>query len=114
MRADGLGGTGGSDWRVRDVEGGLGGVAQQPGLGIACVDVALNPDDGGDMRVPVGVGQLAIGVEDGDGAAFVAVAAPVVAVGRPERCRGGRDFLNLLVQGGLIVLDADDQGDVST
>jgi len=89
-------------------------VAQQPGLRVAGVDVAFDPDDGGNMRVPVGVGQLAIGVEDGDGAAFVAVAAPVVAVGRPERCRGGRDLLDLLVQGGLVVLDADDQGDVGT
>jgi hypothetical protein len=42
--------------------------------------VALNPDDGGDMRVPVGVGQLVCGIEDGDGAAFVAVAALVVAM----------------------------------
>jgi len=80
VRADGLGGTGGGDRRVRDVEGGLGGAAQQPGLGVAGVDVALNPDDGGDMRVPVGVGQLVCGIEDGDGAAFVAVAALVVAM----------------------------------
>ena len=74
--------------------------------------MALNSDDGGDMWVPVGVGQLAIGVEDGDGAAFVAVATLVVAVGRPERRRGGRDLLDPLVQGRLVVLDADDQGDV--
>jgi hypothetical protein len=62
--------------------------------------------------MPVGVGQRVGGIEDGDGAAFVAVATLVVAVGRPERCRGGRDFLNLLVQGRLVVLDPDDQGDV--
>ncbi len=61
-------------------------------------------------RMPVGVGQLACGIKDGDGAAFVAVAALVVAVGRPERCRGGRDLLDLLVQGRLVVLDPDDQG----
>jgi hypothetical protein len=30
--------------------------------------------------VPVGVGQLVCGIEDGDGAAFVAVAALVVAM----------------------------------
>jgi len=50
-------------------------VAQQPSLGAACVDVAIDPDDGGDMRVPVGVGQLVCGIEDGDGATFVAIAA---------------------------------------
>jgi len=42
--------------------------------------VALNPDDGGDMRIPVGFDQLVCGIEDGDGAAFVAVAALVVAM----------------------------------
>ena len=55
-------------------------MAQQPGLGVAGVDVTLNPDDGGDMRVPVGAGQLVCGIEDGDGAAFVAVATYVVAI----------------------------------
>jgi len=62
------------------VEGGLGGAAEQPGLGVADADVALNPADGGDMRTPVGVGQLVRGIEDGDGAAFVAAAALVVAM----------------------------------
>jgi len=65
-----------------------------------------------DVWMPVGVGQHAIGIEDGDGAAFVAVAALVVAMSRPERCRGGRDLLDPLVQGRLVVLDADDQSDV--
>jgi len=64
------------------------------------------------VRMPVGVGQLVGGIEDGDGAAFVAVAALVVAVDRAERCCGGRDLLDLLVQGGLVVFDPDDQGDV--
>ena len=95
MRADGFGGTGGSDRHVRDVENGLGGMAQQPDLGVADVDVALDPDDGGHVRLPVGVGQLAFGVEDGDGAALV------VAVGRAERFHDGRDSLDLLVQGWL-------------
>ncbi len=87
-------------------------MAQQPGLGVACVDVALNLDDGGDMRVPVGAGQLACGMEDGVGAAFVAVAVRVVAVGGPDCGRGGRGLLDPLVQGRLVVLDLDDQGDV--
>jgi len=88
-------------------------VAQQPGFGVAGVDVALDLDDGGDMRMPSGVGQPVRGIEDGDGAAFVAVAALVVAVGGPERCRGCADFLDCLMQGRLVVLDADDQGDIS-
>ncbi len=87
-------------------------MAQQPGLGVAGVDAALDPDDGGDMRLPVGAGQRVGRIEDGDGAALVAVAALVVAMGSLERCRGGRDFLDCLVQGRLVVLDPDDQDDV--
>ncbi len=87
-------------------------MAQQPGLGVAGVDVAFDPDDGDEVRMPAGVGQLVCGIEDGDGAALVAVAALVVAVGGPERRRSCGDFLDLLVQGWLVVLDPDDQGDV--
>jgi len=112
VRADRLGSAGRSDRRVRDVEGRLGGVAQQPGLGVAGVDVALDLDDGGDVRMLVGVGQSVCGLENGDGAAFVAVAAFVAAMGGPERRRGGRDVLDCPVQGRLVVLDPDDQGDV--
>ncbi|MFL5333304.1 MAG: hypothetical protein ACJ8H8_09005 [Geminicoccaceae bacterium] len=61
--------------------------------------------------MPVGVGQRAGGREDGDGAAFVAVAARVVAVGRPERWRGGGDLLAVLVQGRPVALNLDDPGD---
>ena len=64
------------------------------------------------MRVPVGFGKLVGGIEDGDGAAFVAVAAGVVAMGGAERDRGDGDLLDLLVQGRLVVLDLDDQGNV--
>ena len=112
VRADGLGGAGGGERDARDVEGDLGGVAQQSGRGVAGVDGALDPDDGGDVRLPVGLGQPVGGIEDGDGAAFVAGAAFVMAAGRPERCRGGRDQLALPVQGGLVAFDLDDQGDV--
>ncbi len=108
VRADGLGGVGGSGQRICDVECRFGGVVQQPGLGVAGVDVPFNPDDGSDMGVPVGVGQLVCGIKDGDGAAFVAVAALVVAAGRPERRRDCSDFLDPLVQGRLVVLDLDD------
>ena len=41
VRADGLGGAGGGERGVRDVEGGLGCVAQQSGCGVAGVDGAL-------------------------------------------------------------------------
>ena len=75
-------------------------------------DIALDTDDGGDVGMPVAVGEFVGGIEDGDGAAFVAVAAVVVAMGGAERGRGGGDFLDLLVQGRLVVLDLDDQGDV--
>ena len=86
-------------------------MAQQPGLGVAGVNVALDPDDGGDVRLPVGGGQRAGGLENGDGAAFVAVAARVVAAGSLKRRRDGRNLLDPLVQGWLVVFDADDQGD---
>ncbi len=112
VRADGLGGAGGGDRRVGDIESGLDGVVQQPSCGIAGEDIALDTDDGGDVGMPVGAGQLFGGIKDGDCAAFVAVAAFVVAVGRPERRRGRGDELALLVQGRLVVLDLDDQGDV--
>jgi hypothetical protein len=56
MRADGLGGAGGGERPVRDVERGFGGMAEQPGAGIASEDIALDADDGGDVVVPVGIG----------------------------------------------------------
>ena len=59
------------------------------------------------MGMPVGVGQFAGGIEDGD----VAVATLVVAVGRAGRRRGDGDPLDLLVQRRLVVLDLNDQGD---
>jgi hypothetical protein len=110
--ADYLGGAAGGDRCVRDVERGLGGVAQQPGLGIASEDIARNTDDGIDVGMPVGIGQLVGGIEDGDSAALVAVAALIAAVGGPERHRGDGDVLDLLEQGRLVVFDLDDQGDV--
>ena len=61
--------------------------------------------------MPVGIGEFAGGVEDGDDTAFVAVASAVVTVCGPERRPGGGDLLDPLVQGRLIVLELDDQGD---
>ena len=81
MRAHRFSGAGGGERGIGDVEGGLGSVAQQPGPGIAGEDIALDPDDGGDVGVPVGVGQFVGGIEDADGAGFVAVATLVAALG---------------------------------
>jgi len=62
--------------------------------------------------MPVGSGKLVGGIEDRDDAGFVAVAAGIVAMAAPARGCGGGDFLDLSVQGRLVVLDLDDQGDV--
>jgi hypothetical protein len=86
-------------------------MAQQPGSAVAGEHLAVDAEDGGDVIVPVGSGKPVGGMEDGDGAAFVAVAAGIAAVGTCERGCGGGDFLDLPVQGRLVVLDLDDQGD---
>jgi len=112
MAANGLGGASGGDRGVRDVERGFSRLVQQPGLGDTGEDIALDTDDGGDVGMPVCVSQFAGGIEDGDGAAFVAVACLVVAVRGLDRGGSLGDVLDLLAQSGLVVLDLDDQGDV--
>ena len=112
VAADGVGGAGSVERRVGDIEGGLAGMAQQPGLAVAGKHLALDADDGGDVSVPVGSGKPVGGIEHRDGAAFVAVATGIVAMGTPERGCGGGDCLDVSVQGRLVVLDLDDQGDV--
>jgi hypothetical protein len=87
-------------------------MVQQPGLAVARIDVSLDPDDGGDVGMPVGVAEFVGGVEDGDAAAFVAVASGVVAMVGPDRGCGGGDVLDPLVQRRLIVLDLNDQGNI--
>ncbi len=78
-------------------------MTQQSGLAATGVDLALDPDDGGDMGLPVGVGEFVCWIEDGDSAALVAAAPDVVAAIDPERRRGGGDFRYPRVQGWLIV-----------
>jgi len=85
-------------------------VVQQPGLGDAGEDAALDTDDGGNVGMPVGADQFVDGIEDGDSAAFVAVAPFVVAVDGLKRRCGRGDFLDLLVERRLVFLDLDDQG----
>jgi len=84
MPADGIGGSLGGERDVGGVERGLAGTAEQTGGGIAGVDLTLDTDDGGDMVLPAGVGQPVGGVEDGDGAALVAIAAFVAAADSAE------------------------------
>ncbi len=76
------------------------------------MDHAIDPDNGGDMGLPVGVGEFAAWIEDGDGAAFVARAPDVVAAIGAERLRGGGDFRDPRVECRLVVLNLDDQRDV--
>jgi hypothetical protein len=87
-------------------------MAQQPGLAVAGVDLALDADDGGDIGTPIGVRELVGRIEDGDGAAFVAVTTDVATKFGSERRRCLADRGNLLEQGGLVVLNLDDQGNV--
>ena len=102
----------GGERRVGNIEGGLRGVVQQAGLAVAGKYIALDTNDCGDVGTPVGVGELVGRIEDGDDAAFVAVAAYVVAVIGAERRRGFGDRGDLLEQGRLVVLDLDDQRDI--
>jgi len=111
MCADGFGGLGGGDRRVADIKGGFGGVAEQSGAGVAGEDVAFDPDDGGDVGLPVGASQGVGRIEGADDAAFVAVAALVVALDLVAWRRGCGQVRDLLTQGRLVILDLDDQGD---
>ena len=80
--------------------------------GIAGEDVALDPDDGLDVIIPVGVGKSVAGIEDRDDTTFDAIAPFALVAGGIER-RGCRaDIAGLSEQSGLIVLELDDQGEV--
>ena len=111
--ADGLGGDGGGERCVGDVEGGIVCQLEQPGFGIACGDGALDLNDGCDMRMPVGIGERAGGVEDGDDAGFVAIAAAVAGPDDVVWAARSGDMVDRLFQRRLIVLDLDDEADVA-
>jgi hypothetical protein len=87
-------------------------VVQQAGLAVAGKYIALDTNDCRDVGTPVGAGELVGRIEDGDGAALVAVAAYVVTVIGFERRRGFGNRGDLLEQGRLVVLDLDDQRDI--
>jgi uncharacterized membrane protein YeiH len=61
---------------------------------------------------PVGAVEFAFGIEDADGAAFVATAPLVVAVAGTVRGSGGGDLRDCLKQGRLVALDLNDQSDI--
>src|SRR5271165_5804601 len=62
--------------------------------------------------MPVVTGELIAGIEDRDGAALVTAAPDVMAMGGAEWRGSGGDFVDLLVQGRLVVLHLDNQGDL--
>ena len=62
--------------------------------------------------MPFRRGEFFAWIEDRGGAPFVAIAAPGTTADRIDRGRCGGDFLDLLVQCWLIVLDLDDQRDI--
>jgi hypothetical protein len=64
------------------------------------------------MVLPVGAVEFALGIEDADGAAFVAAARRVAAVAQAERFGGGSDLGDRAKQGRLVALDLNDQGDI--
>jgi len=112
MGADCLGSAAGIERFVGDVECRLRGATQQPGLGAAGVDDAIDTEDGTDMNFPVVVTEFARGVEDDDSAAFVATARLVMAVAGAERFRDGGDVGDCLEKGRLVALYLNNQGDV--
>jgi hypothetical protein len=113
MSADGFGGNLGGERCIGDVEGGLVGQLEQAGFGIAGGDGALDLDDGGDVGMPVGTGERAGRMEDGDGAGFVAIAAAVAGPDDVVWGAGCGDMVDRLFQRRLIVLDLDDEADVA-
>jgi hypothetical protein len=94
---------------VRDVERGLGGPVPQATRHDAGEHFAFDANDRGDVRMPFCAGEFFGRIEDGDGAPFVAIAALGTTADRIDRGRCRGDFLDLLVQRRLIVLDLDDQ-----
>jgi hypothetical protein len=64
------------------------------------------------MRMPVGSGKLVGGIEDRDDAGFVTVATGVMAMGIVALGAGDGNLFDQPVQGGLIIFDLDDKGDV--
>ncbi len=75
VRPHGLGGAGGGERRVRNVEGGLGGGRSIPVAALRVNTSRFDLDDGGDVGVPLRAGQVVGRVEHRHCAVFEAVAA---------------------------------------
>jgi len=109
MVSDGGGGANGGDRGGGEVQGGFGGALPEAGAGAAGEDIALDADHGAGQGRPVGIGESAGGIEDGDAALFLSIASAITAGGRRERGGAGAEVLGLLMQGGLVVLELYDQ-----
>src|SRR5215213_1569777 len=99
----------GGDRGGGEVEGGLGGAITKTEIGDAGENVALDADQGPDEGRPLGVREGGGGIEDGDAALLLSVAPAIAAAGRGERGGAGAEVLDLLMQGGLVVLELYDQ-----
>lgn len=112
MRANSVSGARGGERSVGDVEGGFVGQAEQAGCRVAGGDRAFDPDNRGDMGVPIGAGECVRRAEYRDAAGFIAIAAVIAAadgIVRRNRCC---ETLDRAFQGRLIVFDLNDQTDV--
>lgn len=112
VRPDGAGDPGGGDGFVCEIACGVGREVSQAGFGITGMDAPLDPDDGRDASVPIWVRDGVCRVEHGDGAGCFAVVPGVAADDMTLRHRARAEAVDLAVQGGLIVLDLDDQADI--
>jgi len=110
MIANGGGGGFGVERATGQIERGFGAGLPASRGGLEVKHRALDPDDGGHMRLPFRFSDGRLGFEHGDGSGFVAV-APVLVDARFARQRLGRraDDFDLAVEVRLIFLDLDNQ-----
>ena len=91
MVANGAGSAGGGDGGAGEIKGGLGGATPEAGAGAAGEDVTLDADDGADEGGPLGVGEGAGGIEDGDATLLLPIAPAIAAADVRERCSAGAE-----------------------
>ena len=100
----------GCEWATGQIERGFEAGFPTSCGGLEVEDRALDPDDGGHMRLPFRSGDRRLGFEHGDGAGFVAVTPVLVdAPFARQRLGSGADGFDLAVEGRLIVLDLNNQ-----
>lgn len=110
MLADGGCGGFGCEGAVGQIERGFEAGFPVSCCGLEVVDRALDPDDGGHMRLPFRFNHGRLGLEHGHGSGFVAVAPVLVdAPFARQRLGSGADDFNLAEEGRLIVLDLNNQ-----